>query len=396
MGAAVRGLSAVYVSYDGALDPLGSSQVVPYVLGLAAGVRMTLVSFEKEARWDAAASRERMRARLEAAGVAWRPLRYHARPRLPATAWDVARGARTIRAAVRESQATIVHCRGDVAMTMVRAARLTRARVLYDVRGLFADERVEAGSWARGGMVDRMVRRAEAANLRRADGIVTLTAAARDVLASRRPAMPPHRVIPTCADTRVFRPRAAGETADYSVLYSGSLGGWYLTAEMVAFARAASEAMGAKAMFLTPHVEAARRAGADESWADVREAHPEEVPAWLRRAQAAFFFITPSPAKRASCPTKFAEALATGIPVVANRGVGDLDEVIAAHRVGVLVDGFSSADYARALADLATLLRDDRTGARCRELAESRYGLASAVGTYHGLYREISAAGTNA
>ena len=45
-------MRVVYVSYDGALDPLGASQVVPYLLGLAArGVAITLISFEKRERW---------------------------------------------------------------------------------------------------------------------------------------------------------------------------------------------------------------------------------------------------------------------------------------------------------------------------------------------------------
>ncbi len=43
-------MSVLYFSYSGALDPLGSSQVLPYVYGLAdLGYRMRLVSFEKVA-----------------------------------------------------------------------------------------------------------------------------------------------------------------------------------------------------------------------------------------------------------------------------------------------------------------------------------------------------------
>ena len=41
-------MTVLYLSYDGALDPLGQSQVVPYVIGLASlGFRMRLISFEK-------------------------------------------------------------------------------------------------------------------------------------------------------------------------------------------------------------------------------------------------------------------------------------------------------------------------------------------------------------
>lgn len=42
-------MHALYVSYDGALDPLGRSQVVPYLEGLAArGWSHDLVTFEKD------------------------------------------------------------------------------------------------------------------------------------------------------------------------------------------------------------------------------------------------------------------------------------------------------------------------------------------------------------
>src|SRR4051794_2842839 len=89
---------AIYVSYDGALDPLGVSQVLPYVSGLAArGIAMTLITFEKPSRGHDASARDGVARRLSEAGIRWRPLHYHQRPRVPATAWDVIQGARVIR-----------------------------------------------------------------------------------------------------------------------------------------------------------------------------------------------------------------------------------------------------------------------------------------------------------
>lgn len=166
-----------------------------------------------------------------------------------------------------------------------------------------------------------------------------------------------------------------------------------MTGEMVAFARRVFEVHGAKSLILTPQVSEARAAGADESWADVREVAPDAVPGWLRRARAAFFFITPTPAKRASCPTKLAEALASGLPVVANRGIGDLDDIIEAEGVGVLLDDFSDAAERRAIEALDVLLADPAIAGRCRRLAERRYALHSAVAAYHDLYRELSTGG---
>ncbi len=384
-------MRVVYVSYDGALDPLGSSQVRPYLEGLAGrGVAMTLVSFEKPVRWRDDEARMALASRLERHAIRWHPLPYHKRPRLPATAWDVLAGARAAREEVERSGASLVHCRGDVAMAMARWARLPRrVRILYDVRGLFADERVDAGSWPAGSALDRMVRRVERANLRRADGVVALTAAGLEALRERRGELPPHRVIPTCADLSAFRPRAPGEEPDYGLVYSGSLGTWYMAREMVAFARVAAPFVRGRTLFLTPDVGEARRAGATPDWAEVRSVAPAEVPAWLRRGRAVFFFIRPTPSKRASCPTKLGEALASGLPVVCNRGVGDLDAVLAGGAVGLLVDSFSEDGYSRAARGLGALLPDPALPGRCRRLAEAAYGLESGVEAYHQLYREL-------
>ena len=73
-------MSVLYFSYSGALDPLGSSQVLPYVCGLAdLGYRMRLVSFEKVASLKKSGRVHALAGELEARGVEWVPLRYHRR-----------------------------------------------------------------------------------------------------------------------------------------------------------------------------------------------------------------------------------------------------------------------------------------------------------------------------
>jgi glycosyltransferase involved in cell wall biosynthesis len=102
-----------------------------------------------------------------------------------------------------------------------------------------------------------------------------------------------------------------------------------------------------------------------------------------------FFFIRPIPSKRASCPTKFAEGLASGLPVICNRGIGDLDDIVEREGVGVLIDGFSEAAYSAALRRLKGLLEDPGLSGRCRRLAETRYSVELGVDAYHGLYTEL-------
>src|SRR5204862_5203605 len=79
----------LYICYFGLREPLVQTQVLPYLRELVAGgVKMSLLTFEPR-RWDGAEWRERLRAE----GIEWHVLPYHKRPTLPATLYDVARGA---------------------------------------------------------------------------------------------------------------------------------------------------------------------------------------------------------------------------------------------------------------------------------------------------------------
>ncbi len=251
MGPTVR---VIYVTYDGALDPLGASQVVPYLLGLAArGFAITLVSFEKPIRWARTAARDEMQRRLEGCGIRWRALKYHKRPRLAGTLVDILAGSRIIAREVALGAPVLIHCRGDVATVMARWADVpSTIPVLYDMRGFFSDERVETGSWRRGSLLDRVVTRMEAANLHGAHGAVVLTRHAAEALRRRRPSLPALRVIPTCADLSVFRPRTRDRKPEFGLAYNGSLGTWYMAADMVAFARSAAGIVPGPTLFLTP------------------------------------------------------------------------------------------------------------------------------------------------
>jgi glycosyltransferase involved in cell wall biosynthesis len=159
--------------------------------------------------------------------------------------------------------------------------------------------------------------------------------------------------------------------------------------EMTAFARAARGFIPEPTLFLTPQAADAERFGVTRESADIRTVEPPDVPGWLRRARSLFFFIRPTPAKRASCPTKFAEGLAVGLPIVCNRGIGDLDEIVEHERIGILVNAFSEFGYREAGQRLRDLLGDPQLTERCRGVAEVSYSLNRGVNTYCDLYRAL-------
>jgi glycosyltransferase involved in cell wall biosynthesis len=389
----------VYITYDGVGDQLGQSQVLPYVRGLAGrGHRFDLVSFEKPGAPLAL-------AREIAPGVRWTALRYHKRPTLPATLFDMAQGLGAASLAALVRRADLVHVRSYVpAAIAAPLAAAARVPLLFDMRGLWADEKVDAGTWPRDGGLYRATKRIERRLLGLADGVTVLTNVARRYLRERyeyRSEIPaPIAVIPTCADLDRFSPDAQPDPALAAALagartlvYVGSFGTWYMGRAMVRFYLAWRRAVAPRpARFLVVtrddagEVAAALREGGAAGELVVRAARNDEVPSLVRAADAAVCFISPVFSKLASAPTKLGELLGCGLPVAANI-VGDMAEVLEGSPAGVVVDDVDALEApARALAEASAR---PETAALARALAERWFSLDRAVDAYDALYARL-------
>ena len=383
-------MRALYICYFGLREPLVQTQVLPYLRELVAGgVEMWLLTFEPR-RFDPAEWRERLRAE----GIEWEALPYHKQPTLPATLYDIVRGALRAARMARRKRIDIFHGRSHVGAAIgALAKRISGGRLIFDFRGFLAEEYVDHGRWRAGGLLFRLTKMAERRLLRTADGIVFLT----ERMMGR--AFPHVEVIPCCVDVARF---AAADRADLGVhdrlvyVYSGALGGYYLveeTAALLAAAREADPRTFALILTQTPPeaiVAALERNGFTADDYRVMTVPPEDVPRYLRAADVGVSLIRASPARQASSPTKFAEYLVAGLPVISTSEIGDMDAQIARHRVGVLLSRFDRDAYAEAIRAMTELRRDPKLAERCRALARDAYDLHDVGGVrYRRLYEAV-------
>ena len=83
-------LQVLYLVYWGAAEPLGQSLVLPSVIRLAdLGVDLSLVTFEKSHDLEQSTLMKGIREMLGDHGIRWMPLRYHKRPKVPSTLFDL-------------------------------------------------------------------------------------------------------------------------------------------------------------------------------------------------------------------------------------------------------------------------------------------------------------------
>lgn len=409
----LEGRRVLYISYNGMLDPLGQSQVLPYLRELSKrGVRFTLLSFERGIAFgpDGPSRCAELQQQLAQEGIEWHWLRYHQKPSLPATMFDVANGVQRAASLVRRNKIELVHARSHIAATIaLRLKRRFGLKMIFDVRGLMAEEYVDAEHWRKGDIPYRLSKLMERRALGAAEGVVTLTERIWPLIKEwdgLRGREVIHEVVPCCADLELFRfsqearrqKRAELGLQDRRILvYSGSIGGWYLANRMADFfVELVNKGSDWHFLWLTGGSQELisklmSERGLNANQYTVRAVASAAVPSYLCAGDLGIAFYKPTFSRLATSPVKVTEYLACGLPLVINAGIGDSDELITREGVGALVNDFNEPEYARAISTIEDFVRQAvQTRQRTREVAERLFDVRTVgVERYSRLYERV-------
>ena len=402
----------LFISYDGMTDPLGQSQVIPYLQGLTAnGFTITLLSCEKPEVYGA--GKENIQAILKKSDISWRPVMYTKKPPVLSTLYDIYQLKKAAKKIYRENKFRMVHTRpGIPSMVGLWLKKKYGVAFLNDIREFYADSRVDGGMWNQSSFLYRTIyryfKKQEIEEVKESDGIVCLTHAAEKIIKGW-PAynqQTPLEVIPCSADLELFDPAAIDERkkleyaqqlgikeGDFIVSYLGSIGGWYLTAEMLRFCKLLSEQIPeARFLFISPHrheqiLEAAATYNIPAEKINTVKASRKEVPVLASFSNYSLFFIKPCFSKLSSSPTKHGELMALGIPVITNGGVGDMQEIVLGNNAGFITGDFSDGSFNKIIAQVKSGEQFSRE--KIREAAGKIYSLDNAIKAYTRIYNKI-------
>lgn len=403
----------LFISYDGMTDPLGQSQVIPYLAGLTKfGYTFTILSCDKPGKYRL--HKEYVQQLLAPYPIQWVSLPYHKYPPVLSSWFDYRMLKKKAIQLHSKEHFDLVHTRvGVPALVGYSIKKQLGIKFLNDIRGFWADERVEGGMWNIKNPIYQFVyqffKKKEDEFIKSADYNTCLTFAARTEIHTwaNIPNQPiPIEVIPCCADMELFDPGKIDPVlkqhfkselnineGDMIISYLGSIGGWYLTEEMMQFCRLLSDKMPkAKFLFISPHlheviVAAAVKFGLSADKLIVKHGKRHEVPTLLSLSNYSVFFIKPCYSKISSSPTKHGEIMAMGIPVITNKGVGDVKEIVDKYNGGYIVNDFSKQAFNEVIDKMIagnTFIKSD-----IRKGAEEFYSLGHAVGRYREVYEKI-------
>ena len=396
----------VFLSYDGITDPLGQSQILPYLFGLSSNknYKITIVSFEKIK--NHLQNKDVILNKLKENNIDWIPLKYTKYPPIISTLWDIYRLKKVVNK-LKVKGLDLIHCRSYItSLVVLRFKKKYNTPFIFDMRGFYPDERVDGKIWSLKNIIYKKIynyfKSKEKEFLQFSDYTISLTENGKKEISSwNLPNQSKIKVIPCCTDENLFKTKNIQNVRaelgfnkdDFIISYVGSIGTWYMLDEMLDFFKCLkTKKPNAKFFFITKDspqliLEKVKSKKIDISSIKIQPSSREMMPSYIGASNFSIFFILPVFSKKASSPTKMGEIMNLGIPIICNSGVGDVDEIMGKSMPELLIKEFSNNEYERVI-DLIT--NNYKPNYKIIvETSHSYYSLEKGVEKYKEVYKEI-------
>ena len=390
-------------------DPLGQGQVINYLIGLRKyGYDFDILSCEKPDKF--AKLENYIRNLLQEHGIGWYPIPFHSFPPILSKVYDRTSLWRKAKKLQKNNNYDLVHCRSYVAAEIgLRLKRTFGTKFLFDMRGFWADEKADGGSWNRKKwfweQIYQFYKKKEKEFILDADYIISLTHAGREEIQSWPFVQNdlPIEVIPCCASasqfalTSIEKKLSARELTSipkeaFVLSYLGSLGSWYMIDEMLEYFSLVLRKYG-NAYFLiltnSAHEIVSSRCEKYKIPLDRLRIFTipfTRVPSYMYASDISLSFIKPVYSKMSSSPIKIGEVLSMGIPVLAN-DIGDSGTFVREHKVGHMLPILTTGAMQESISQIDALLTIDP--AEIRDIAIGEYSAEIGIERYKKVYASI-------
>jgi len=400
--------STLFLSFDGLSDPLGQSQILPYLCGIAQnGYQINIISCEKQTRLKN--EFDNIQKIIKDLPINWQYISYKESGGFLLRIIYILRLYQKSKNIIKEKQIGLVHCRSYLTSLIgLRLKQKYNIPFIFDMRGFWADERIDGGIWSKNHFLHQLFykffKKKEKQFLENADAIVSLTHAGLNELNLKFPEYLLSKktsIIPCCTNCDLFKPtnqingiKINGlDKDDHVVIYTGSIGTWYFTKEMIDCILVWKKFIpNIKFLILTKDQDALSQILKNYSVEQQNivistSAAYNEVVNYLSLAKAALFFIKPSYSKIASSPTKMAECWALDLPIITNAGIGDNDLYFNKYQGGVLLNAFTEEAYENACSNYLNLKQEKN---HYRKIALDYFDNKMAIKSYTEIYNQLT------
>lgn len=393
----------LYLTRNGLTEPLGYSQVFHYLKELSALWHITVVSFEKKDFEGDKKIFDEVLSELCSRGVVWKRFRY--KSGLKTLAIPIAVLCILISIISFEirwiKKKKIIHCRSYLVCFVAMITNFFGgSRFIFDMRGFWVDELVVSGRVSLGSSIYKILLFLEYKCLENAEHIIVLTHSAKVLLKSRYKEInvdSKTTVIPTCVELNRFPVEHVARPRLPVISIVGTIvSGWAayqvinelipLCFELLPGARLEIVTFDDKREVEDVLVEACRQV--PRGRISIFSCSPSRIPGIISQHFFSLLLYSGSGSSEIGrSPTRFAEFMASGVPVLTTGQVGDMDHFIDTYGVGVSIG--SCSNLRTCVKKIIAYADNQEVRNQCRKLAEENFSLASGVGRINLIYKQL-------
>ena len=395
-------MKTIYLTYDGILDPLGQSQILPYLRHTRSYVSLLhILSFEKYKKTDEIYLKQANE--LKDLKINWTSSKFTPSRNIIFKFNDFIKFNFIFIYLCLKERPDIVHARGHpIALFALIYKRIFRFKLLFDYRGIWADERVAKGSWDLSKKNDlffyNLFVRLEKVLINQSDHIIILTKAVKKkIIAETQKDDSCFTVIPCATDFSLFnirKPRFKKDDQELVLGFLGSVGPAYqFTFYLKILSECNKRRINFRGLVLTNNLDETEdqicKLGDKNISERIKVVQTDRlnVPQYINQMSFLLSFYTPFKSIIGTSPVKISEALACGVPVIANSGIGDINEILKELNAGFILSSYSSDGIAEAVNHLEK--RHTYNSSLIRESARLIYDLKYANKNYKKAYSLI-------
>lgn len=403
-------MNVLFITPETALHPILQSQGIPHMKGLRGmDIHYTLLSFEKRQ------CRQNLEDRMKTADLDNELAEYEIKwYKIPIrTLWFLPKWLEMnllcllyTTVLVFRKKIEIMHFRSyPVAFTGLILRLILKKSFIFDMRGLLIEERVVMGLWKKNSFYFKLAKMLERFCLLAADAVIVVSYPFRSyiksIVKSASVTVIPnyvelHKFVLDRAKRNKIRRRLHIENR-FVLLYSGSMQVWHSLRKMIDFFLICKTEI-PRSFFLFLLYEHQFEVNQmmlknkiSPSDFKIIDLESHQIPMYLMAGDLAMAITEENIITRVCCPTKFAQYLACGLPVVTNKNIGDMPDIVQEFHVGSIVDPNDRNSIREVVEKYKHMSRRQwwNLKTNCRKVAAHEFSLKLALQRYYDVLLSI-------
>ena len=383
----------LYSTYDGILEPIGRSQIIPYLINLSSIYNITIFSFEKKKDLHSK-DFAKIQKKLKNLNIKWIYLRYFSNQLVYLNLFNVLIANLILFFLNIFNSYKFIHIRSYLPFLNVIIFFFYSKKIIFDMRGFWPEEKIDRFDWKKYQFRFKILKILEKIILHRSYKVICLTKESIKILSKKYPSININKFlhIPTCSDTDYFYPLNNNKKDKITFGYLGTIDKAYDIEKVVnVFSNLLLINNKIFIKFVTKSnynklKEILDKYKISSKYFSIESASRENLNDLLNTIDIGVFYLKKNDSIKASFPTKISEFLSCNIPLLTNSFNEDINEILINNKLGI-INSFNNVNYNLLNNQINSLLNDNIRNNNCRKYALSNLSLSFAVKQYEKIYK---------